>query len=97
MKVHAAYYAMLKDETGTASEAYDLPDGTTVSGLMAAIAARHPKFAAREKHLAIVSGDAYVDRSYRLKEGEEISFIPPVSGGSGASGGSSTGDCGGIR
>ncbi len=81
MKVTAVYYAMLREETGTGSETYELPDGAGISALMAAIGARHPKFTAREKHLAVVSGTAYVSRDYRLSDGEEISFIPPVSGG----------------
>ncbi len=81
MKVQASYYAMLREIAGIDHDFYDLPDGSTVEALMAAVAARHPGIGERRKHLAVVSGSAYVNSGYRLSEGEDISLIPPVSGG----------------
>jgi len=81
VKVQASYYAMLREIAGTDHEFYDLPDDSTVESLLAAVASRHPGIGARQKHLAVVSGNAYVNPGYRLSEGEDISLIPPVSGG----------------
>lgn len=81
MQVRVAYFAMLRDLAGSDSELFDLPDGSSVGMLLEAVGERHPDIAARRKHIAVVSGESYIDTGHKLKPGEEIALIPPVSGG----------------
>ena len=59
----------------------DVTDRATVSDLLQKIYAKFPALRAHEKSILVGAGVEFVDRSYKLKSGEEISIMPPVQGG----------------
>ena len=60
----------------------DLEDGATVATLMRRLESDHPKLSPYVGYLMTAVNAQYVERSHPLKEGDEVAFIPPVSGGS---------------
>ena len=81
MNVRVQFYAQLRDLAGASELNVDLPDKATVGELLAKIYEKVPTLHSRDKSILIGAGVEFVDRSYELKPGEEISIMPPVQGG----------------
>ena len=58
-----------------------LPDGATVTDLISELALEQARFTDLAPSLMISINQAYVERDAELKDGDEVAFIPPVSGG----------------
>lgn len=72
---------MLKDATGVEQTDLELPEGATVEDAFAAAAARWPELGPRRKSTVIAVNQRYALPSDALGEGDEVAFLPPVSGG----------------
>ena len=81
MTVTVHFYSYLKTLTGCDQTAENVAPGTTVRELHQQVMARFPKLGAMEKSTLIAIGVDYQPRTYVLKEGDEVSFFPPVQGG----------------
>ena len=78
MSVTVLYFASLRDSAGVGSEVVDCPDSLTE--LYRNLRARHGFSLAQEKLRVAVDG-AFSDWDAAIRDGAEIAFIPPVSGG----------------
>lgn len=78
MSVQVLYFASLREAAGCDSEIVDTPD--SLAGLYASLQARRGFTLGRERLRVAVDG-AFVDWSSTVRDGAEIAFIPPVSGG----------------
>lgn len=84
MKINILLFATLKDLVGQNRFEFSLDDDpATVADVRKALSSRYPQ---AEKNLA--SALASINREYAfdqdmVKEGDEVAFFPPVSGGSG--------------
>ncbi len=76
------FFASCRDLVGTREASISLPERSSVADLLARLAADHPRFREMEGSLMVSVNQAYVDRSQRLNDGDEVALIPPVSGGS---------------
>lgn len=81
MYVRVSFYSWFKDVTGCSEARQDVAPGTTLGELRAAFALKYPKFAQTERSTLMAVGVDYQPASYVLKEGDEVSFFPPVQGG----------------
>ena len=81
MKIHVQFYAQLRDLIGTREMDIDLGEDATVRDLIEAIYAKQPALRFHDKSILIGAGVEFVDRSHKLKPGEEIAIMPPVQGG----------------
>ncbi len=81
MVVTVHFYSYLKDLAGCAQTAVTVPEGGTLEDLWGKLAARFPKLTPMEKSILLAVGVDYQDRSYGLREGDEVSLLPPVQGG----------------
>lgn len=81
MKVKVLFFASCRDVVGEREGEVDLPEGATVADLVARISGAHPRFRDLEGSVMVSVNQDYVDRAAPLKEGDEVAFIPPVSGG----------------
>jgi len=78
MSVTVLYFASLRDAAGCASETLPLP--ASLTALYEALRSRHGFALAAEKLRVAVDGD-FVAWDSPVRDGCEIAFIPPVSGG----------------
>lgn len=78
MSVTVLYFASLRDAAGVASETLPLP--ASLPALYAELRARHGFALPAERLRVAVDGD-FAAWDSPLREGCEIAFIPPVSGG----------------
>ena len=81
MKIDVQFYAQLRDLVGIRGLEVDLSEGATVRELLDQIYAKQPALRSHDRSILIGAGVEFVDRNYKLKEGEEISIMPPVQGG----------------
>ena len=59
----------------------ELHDSATVAEVLEQIMPRVPSLSTASGHMATAVNMAYVERTFRLKDGDELALIPPVSGG----------------
>ena len=83
MKVHLRYFALWRETLGRAGETRELPPGLTVGDLFDQVTADQPRLAALRGATLLMVNQEYVPPTTPLAEGDEIAFIPPVSGGAG--------------
>ena len=70
-------FAGLREHAGTAERELDLPDGSAVED-----AWRELALGDEPPGLLLAVNRSYVERDHELSTGDEVAFIPPVSGGS---------------
>lgn len=74
-------FAVLRERAGRAELTLeDLPGELDMGGLKCELEARFPDLGALE-HVAGVVGTEYVPDAHKLCEGDQVSLLPPVSGG----------------
>lgn len=78
MSVTVLYFASLRDAAGVDREQVPLP--TSLDALYGELSARHG-FGLPASRLRVAVDGAFVRWDSPLREGCEIAFIPPVSGG----------------
>lgn len=81
MSVQALFFAAYRDLLGTKELVVDLPEGSTVSDLVAELRERGAPFDALPVEPAVAVNRSYAHPSEPLSEGDEVAFIPPVAGG----------------
>lgn len=81
MKIKVQFFSYFKDLTGIAQITETVADGSTLGELYRQLMLRFPKLTAMERSTLLAVGVDYQDRSYILKDGDEVALFPPVQGG----------------
>jgi sulfur-carrier protein len=79
MKLKLRYFASLRDAAGTDLEEIDSADADAIK-IFESVALRHRFLLPRSRLRLAVNGEI-VDWSVSLQAGDELVFLPPVSGG----------------
>lgn len=83
MDLELSLFASLRERAGKGRVRLEgLPEELDVAGLKREVAQRIPELGELD-HVSCVVGTDYVLDEHRLKAGDEVAFLPPVSGGSG--------------
>ena len=80
MKVSVRFFALYRERAGTAETEVDLPEGATALDLLGLLRSIYPALPSSNSVLIAVNSE-YVGPEDPLHEGDEVAFIPPVSGG----------------
>jgi MoaE-MoaD fusion protein len=83
MRVRVLFFGQLKDITGVAQEDAELSDGARVEDLFERYGRRFPKLAEFRASIAASVNQEYSGWRAPLATGDEVAFLPPVSGGQG--------------
>ena len=81
MRVRVRLFADLREAAGSAELHLELAERATPGDAWNALVARHPLLAPRRSSLATAVNRRYSDWDQPLAEGDELVFVPPVSGG----------------
>ncbi|MFM1991896.1 MAG: molybdopterin synthase, small subunit [Pseudomonadota bacterium] len=85
MKVEVLYFASLREALGTGRESVELPAGVATAGaLRAHLRARGGAWAealADSRTLRVAVDQAMAAADAPLRDGAEVAFFPPVTGG----------------
>ena len=86
MRVRVLFFGQLKDITGVAQEDAELSEGARVEDLFERYGRRFPKLAEFRPSIAASVNQEYSGWRAPLASGDEVAFLPPVSGGQQADG-----------
>jgi molybdopterin converting factor subunit 1 len=78
--ITARLFARLREQAGTGSEELQL-NTATVADVYAALRERHPELESDLGVVRPVRNQSFVEWTERIEDGDEVAFIPPVSGG----------------
>ena len=81
MRVKVRLFASLREAVGRDHLDLDLPDGATPEDAWQGLVAKCPALAARRRSLSAAVNRRYLAFDAPLSDGDEVVFIPPVSGG----------------
>jgi molybdopterin converting factor subunit 1 len=81
VRVHVRLFASLRETAGVGELALELRAEATPEDVWRELAHRHPALDARRRSLTASVNRRYAAFDTPLQEGDEVVFIPPVSGG----------------
>jgi MoaE-MoaD fusion protein len=84
MQVRILFFGVLKDVVGQASDAITLPERATVRDVLSHYQHTTPKLGLLLPAVALAVNQEYSSPDAPLKSGDEVAFLPPVSGGAAA-------------
>jgi molybdopterin converting factor subunit 1 len=81
MQVRVRLFASLREAAGRSEMELDLPSGASAEDAWQALTRSCPPLAAKRASLAASVNHRYAPFETILDDGDEVVFIPPVSGG----------------
>jgi molybdopterin converting factor subunit 1 len=81
VRVKVLFFGRLRELTRLAEENGELPEGTTLAQVFARYAERFPKLAEFRSSMVVSRNQEFAAWDTRVAAGDEIAFLPPVSGG----------------
>ena len=83
MIVTARFFAVLRERMGQAATQVQMAPGATVAALWETIVAERPELRDLRAATRFAVNGQYVTPETRLHDGDEVAFLPPMSGGEG--------------
>jgi molybdopterin converting factor subunit 1 len=81
MRVTIRLFARLRDLAGTGEIVREVPEPATVQGVWSVLVAETPALRAYENAMSVAVNAEYSRMGARVEDGDEVAFLPPVSGG----------------
>ncbi len=81
MRVTVRLFARLRDLAGKADAECTVPTGATVADVWQQLVRAHPALAPHERSVSAARNAEYAKMTTPVNDGDEIAFLPPVSGG----------------
>lgn len=81
VRVTLRFFAIMRERIGESERQVEFAAGSRVDDVMRYVEAEFARIAPLFRSSMVMRNHEYVDREERLADGDEIAFIPPVSGG----------------
>jgi molybdopterin synthase sulfur carrier subunit len=81
MRVTIRLFARLRDLTGSGELVRELPGPATVHTVWLSLTDEVPALRAYEQSLSVAVNAEYSRMAAAVRDGDEVAFLPPVSGG----------------
>jgi MoaE-MoaD fusion protein len=85
MRAKVLFFGILKDVTGRPSEDAEFPENADLRAVFDRYAAKFPQFRQMAPSIVVARNQEFAPLSAKLSDGDEVAFLPPVSGGVGVS------------
>ncbi len=85
MRARVLFFGILKDVTGRPSEDAEFPENADLHAVFDRYAAKFPQFRQMAPSIVVARNQEFAPLSAKLSDGDEVAFLPPVSGGVGVS------------
>ena len=81
MQTRVLFFGKLKELTGAAEQSVEIGSGSTIAELFARVAHQTPALAPYRSSVVASRNQEFAPWTTVLEPGDEIAFLPPVSGG----------------
>jgi len=81
MKINVKFFALYRQLTGVRETVVEVGDGATVAEVWHQAQTMYPRLQGMSDTLVATVNLEYKSLETRLQDGDEVAFIPPVSGG----------------
>jgi molybdopterin converting factor subunit 1 len=81
MKVKVLLFASLREVVGSSQSAVELEPGASVEDVWTRMISLYPRLAPHTGTIAFALNSAFTNPHETLHDGDEVAFLPPVSGG----------------
>ena len=81
MRVTVRLFARLREIAGAAEMARDVAPGATIGRIWQELASEFPQLRPYERSISSAVNADYARMDTELRDGDEVAFLPPVSGG----------------
>jgi molybdopterin converting factor subunit 1 len=81
MHVTVRLFARLRDIAGAAELARTVPPGATIGSVWNELTREFPELAPYERSISTAVNADYARMDQSVRDGDEVAFLPPVSGG----------------
>jgi MoaE-MoaD fusion protein len=81
MRVRVLFFGMLKELVGRPSEDADFPPGSDLRAVFDRYADHYPRLRELASSIVVARNQEFAQLSATITEGDEVAFLPPVSGG----------------
>jgi molybdopterin converting factor subunit 1 len=81
VRVTVRLFARLRDIAGAAELSRDVDADATIGSVWRQIASEYPALGPYERSMSSAVNADYAPMDTTLREGDEVAFLPPVSGG----------------
>ncbi|MGC4047127.1 MAG: molybdopterin converting factor subunit 1 [Armatimonas sp.] len=81
MTVRILFFGHWRDRAGTGELTLALPEPATVADAANTLAAQNPNLAGILDKVRVAVGEEFATPETPLKNGDELAFLPPMSGG----------------
>jgi molybdopterin converting factor subunit 1 len=83
MRARVLFFGMLKEIAGRAAEDAEFPDGADLRVVFEHYATELPRLKEMASSIVVARNQEFAPLSTALADGDEVAFLPPVSGGAG--------------
>jgi molybdopterin converting factor subunit 1 len=80
-RVKVLFFGRLRELVGRAEDSVEVPDGSPIEQLFLHYGTRHPELVRFRASLVASRNQEFAAWSTPLHAGDEVAFLPPVSGG----------------
>jgi molybdopterin synthase sulfur carrier subunit len=81
MRVKVRLFARLRDLAGSGELEREIPASATAQAVWNELVAEMPSLREYERAISVAVNAEYARMTARLADGDEVAFLPPVSGG----------------
>jgi len=80
MKIQLLFFGITTDLTGKTSQTFEMQENTSIKDLKNKLISEYPNLT-NINEFAIAVNEEYANEDLKIKEGDVVAIIPPVSGG----------------
>ncbi|UCC94020.1 MAG: MoaD/ThiS family protein [Thermoplasmata archaeon] len=81
MEVRVRYFAAHKELAGVSEETVEVPEGTTVDGLLQVLMGLHPGLEGIRRDTMVSVNRGVGSADIVLDDGDDVALFPPIQGG----------------
>jgi molybdopterin converting factor subunit 1 len=81
MSIRVLFFASLADIVGIQETTLDAAPFSDIGSIFSTFAAQHPELEARRPTVLFALNSEFARPESKVKDGDEVAFFPPVSGG----------------
>jgi molybdopterin synthase catalytic subunit len=79
--VRVRLFARLREQAGIETQGLEVPQGSTLADVYDSLRRKHPALESDRKSVRGAINQEFSDWDTVVSQGDEVAFIPPVSGG----------------